>query len=224
MDGHHVGLLQQILVVLVVRRPQSLDLLPAHKGVVARHLHAAASANLRYFPADGAHTDDSHGFALQLEGLLGAADLPVSGAHLVLGLHQVLGQGEHHGHGVLRHAAVVGSRGNHHRDPQFSGLFHIHGVIAHSGASDDLQIGAVFDGVAVTLGDAHNESICVLHLLQIIVGVLVIRHIDIGHSIQKLHALGTDGLGHHKFHLASFPSVTNLISCSPPDGCHNPWR
>ena len=165
MDGDDVGHLQQLLVIGVIFSTQSLDLVLTHEGVVTGHFHAHALTDLCGLAANGTQTDDTHGLAFQLEGLVDTADLPVALLGLHLTLVEVLGEGKHHSHGMFCHTAVVGTRGDNHGDAQLSGFLHVHGVVAHTGAANDLQFGTVLNGMGIALCDADDQGISVLHVV-----------------------------------------------------------
>ena len=76
--------------------------------------------------------------------------------------------------------------------------------IAQLGNSDDLQVGAVFNGMCIALCNAHDQRIRVLHIVQIIIGIGIIfcndLHLTIGICLELFDAFHADGLCHNKFH------------------------
>ena len=71
-------------------------------------------------------------------------------------------------------------------------------------ATDDLQVGAVFNGMCIALCNAHDQRIRVLHIVQIIIGIGIIfcndLHLTIGICLELFDAFRADGLCHNKFH------------------------
>ena len=204
MYGHDVGILDQFFVICIVFSAQCFDLFLAHEGIIACDLHANALADLCGLTANGPQTDDAHRFAFQLKCLVCTADLPVAFPGLHLTFVQVLGKRKHHGDRMLGHAAVVGARRDDDRDAKLRCFFHIHRIIANTGAADDLQVGAVFNGMCIALCNAHDQRIRVLHIVQIIIGIGIIfcndLHLTIGICLELFDAFHADGLCHNKFH------------------------
>ena len=181
--------------------------------------------------ANGAQADDEAGFLLHLKGFLGVPDLPAALPLLHVALHQVLGQRQHQRHGVLGHATVVGPRRDDHRDAQGRGGGHVHAVIPDARTADDLQgrtglHGLLVDGPLV--GHPDDEGVGVLELVQVVVGMGVVGHENLGLVLQQGHTLPADGLRHSHFHwlVLPFPCGPGLISplWRWPSGCRSPWR
>ena len=109
---------------------------------------------------------------------------------------------------MLGHAAVVGPRGDDHRDAQLRGRLHIDAVIADAGAPDDLELLTAAHGLLVhgaLVGHPDNEGVRVLQLIEIVVGMRVMRNENLRLSLQKRHALGADGLCHGNLHKSAPP-------------------
>ena len=69
--------------------------------------------------------------------------------------------------------------------------------------ADDLQAVAALHGLFVDgalVGHPHDEGVGVLELVEIVVGLGVMRHKNVSLPFQKGHTLRADGLGHGNFH------------------------
>ena len=230
LDNDYVGGPKGLKLVFILLHAQLRHLLPAEEGVIADDLHVQAQAQMRDDSANGAQADDEAGFFFHLKDLLGVPNLPVALALLHIAFHHILGEGQHQGYGVFGHAAVVGPRRDDHGDAQSRGGFHVHAVISNAGPADDLQRRAGFHSFPVNsslVRHPDDKGVGVLQLVQVMVGMGVVCHENFGLSVQKGHALLTDGFRHGNFHRL-VPLFVRLaltsLSWRWPCGCHSPWR
>ena len=213
MDRNNVAVPQQLLHVLIVLAASRLHLGPIFGVAESGSLHSHRLADVRYQFPDGPYTDNTHLFPLQFKGFIGIPDLPVSFPQFRVGLLEVFRQGKHTGHRVLCHRAVVGARGEDHRNPQAGGMGHVHIIIAHASAANHVQIGTPIDQIRRTPPNADDKTIGIFQMVQIVLRLCGIGHIHLcAAGVQYVHTRLAKGMGQHDFQLSSaFLSIYFLL-------------
>ena len=84
---------------------------------------------------------------------------------------------------MLSNTSVVGSRCDNHRDTKLCCFFYINRIVSYACTSDYFELRAVFYSICITFCNSYNKSICILHLVKIIVRILIVSYIYISYSI-----------------------------------------
>ena len=183
-------------------------------GIVGQQFHADGPAQPSHPFANIAESDDSHGFSLELKAFSAVADFKISFDGFVVTFHQIGGQGEHQGQGMLCHRIRVAVGRDHHRDSQFVGCLDIDAVVADAGTADDFQLGGGFHFRPVHMADAYHNAFRVRQLVQIVAGVAIVGHIDFPFLCQRFIAGGAQGLRHDNF-THRYPPYPRSAGCRP---------
>ena len=99
---------------------------------------------------------------------------PVTLQGLVICLDKIFGQRQHHGNGMLRNGSPVCARSDHNGNAQLCCLRNVYRIIPDAGPPDDLQLWAAGQSGCITLSDADDQGIRILHQLGIVIGISVI--------------------------------------------------
>ena len=177
-----------------------LDFFSRHEGVIADDPHADGFAELRHIAADGAEPQDCDGLVQQLEGDTLAPDCIVALHLLIMPLHQVLGQSEEHGDGMLSDRMVVGTGGPDHGNAALCGSFHVHHVKSHAGTPDDLQIRRSVDGLGGNPGNPCDDCISVRDRVFVFGDFLRVQDLCLA-AFQQLHGFIDNRMRKNEFHI-----------------------
>ena len=185
-----VGALQDLLqlgLLGVARR----HFLLGEIGVVGEHGHAeCAFADLGDTRADIAETDDADGLAEQLGAdIAEALDIALL-PHGTVGLHDLLGDGEHEAHGVLGNGLLVGAGLVADEDPSLGAGIDVDHVVAGAKGADGEQVRRLGDepgvgkpGLAHLGAGAGVVAVRAPHLAPGVGGrpvEIAAEHVDVG--------------------------------------------